>query len=110
VRTGGPRAAAPRTPHPPLRGTFPRKGGRESGGNCGQDAVELLKNLIVPEAEDAVAAALQESAAFGIIFHRFAMLAAIDLDDEPSGVTGDIRVVRPDRHLAAKVHSWKAPA
>jgi hypothetical protein len=41
VRAGGARGPAARTPHPALRATFPRKGGRECGGDCRQNGVEI---------------------------------------------------------------------
>jgi hypothetical protein len=110
VRTGGPRAAPPRTPHPALRATFPRKGGRESGGDYGENSIEVPKHFVVPEAKDAISPAFQESGALGVIVDPVAMLAAVDFDEKLRIVTGDVGIIRADRYLIAEMDLRKGPA
>jgi hypothetical protein len=84
----------PGSPCPPdrakPRGTrFTRashKGGRESCGDRGQHSIEILQDLVVAEAKHAIAFAFQKMGARRIIVQRLAMLAAVDLDDEPAAV------------------------
>jgi hypothetical protein len=84
VRAGGSRAAAPRTPHPPLRGTFSHKGRRKVLGNNGENAVQVLQNIVVPEAKNMIT--LTSDKAIALRIAGRAMLATICLDHELGGV------------------------
>jgi hypothetical protein len=109
VRAGGARGPAARTPHPALRATFPLKGGRQGGGYCGEDAVEVLQDFVVPEAENPIASAFEKFGALRIVAYRFLMLAAVDLDDQTGTVRREVGVIRANWYLRAKMHPRKAP-
>ena len=80
----GRRATASRTPHPALRATFPHKGGRDCSGDHCENTVEIFHDLVVPEAEDAVALAFEETGPLRIALG--AVLATVDLDHQPCAV------------------------
>jgi hypothetical protein len=77
------------------------------GSDDGQYTVEVVQHFIVPEAEDLVAFAIQEASALGVVFTSDRVLTAVDLDDQPGPVRGEIRVVGAERHLEAKLRLAK---
>jgi hypothetical protein len=80
-----------------------------------QNLLNILKYLIVPEAENSIASRLQERRANFILLRKFGVLAAIEFDDEASfdraevGEVGSNRVLTPEFHLAHPAASQMAP-
>jgi len=70
-----------------------------------QNAVRILNDVVVPKSQDAIALAFEPArphiVASGIFC--FAVLRAIEFDDEPSGHAGEIGDVVSNRHLAAEM-------
>ena len=110
VPARGRRATASRTPHPALRATFSHKGRRNLSGDRGNDAVEIFEHLIVPEAQDAIAFAVQEAGAHLILREPLRMLAAIDLDDQLRTMRSEVGDIRAKGHLAPELGGGKALA
>ena len=67
-----------------------------------QNAVEILKNLRVPEAQHAVASAPQKFIALSIAGFPLGVAAAVEFDHEFFGHAGEIRYVGADGLLAAE--------
>ena len=69
------------------------------------DGVDVVQHFVVPETKDAIALRRQERGPLfvGDDLVGLAMSAAVDLDQQPSLVTGEIREVGTDRRLATKV-------
>ena len=65
-----------------------------------ENAVEVLEDLVVPETKCAIAPLCEPGIAFGIFLT--AVLAAVDLDDETFGQTGEVRDVGTEGHLSSK--------
>lgn len=85
---------------------IPRKGGgfgRESFGDPLENAVRIAQDVVVPEAQDAVAFGFEEAGAFGVVFRSARMLPAIDLDNELGGVGAEIDSVAAERSLLSPV-------
>jgi hypothetical protein len=59
--------------------------------------VDVVQNIVVPEAQDSVALRLQEASSSRIIFGRSRMLATINFNDEPFGKARKISEVWADR-------------
>jgi len=64
--------------------------------------LRICQDFIVPEAEDAIAYALQEPAPVRLLLRQSIMLAAVEFDDQAGFVTNKIRNVEPKRHLTAE--------
>ena len=64
-------------------------------------SIRIAKHLIVPEADNAISFALDHARSSRI--GCFAVLAAVDFDDELGSVAGEIGDEMPDRNLASKV-------
>ena len=71
------------------------------------NAMNLLRDLAVPESQDAVALGLEPLRSLLIAFTSdiFAMLRAINFDNEASRRTDEIDNKVSDRHLAAEVRA-----
>ena len=67
-----------------------------------QRPVDITQNIVVPEAQDAIAARIQKSRA-RFIRCTPSMLAPIDLEDKPKRVAGEIAEITTDSGLASKV-------
>lgn len=65
-----------------------------------RDALRICENVVIPEAEDAVALCFEDRGTCRVLFG--AVLAAIGFDDQPRAVAGEVRDIVPDRHLPAK--------
>jgi len=74
--------------------------------DCFQNAVDVFKDVVVPESNDTVTAIGQLSATQGIRALSFAMLTAIKLDSQLVYWTGKINYALADRMLAAKFPLW----
>ena len=76
-------------------------------------AVDLVENLVVPEAQDAIAAGVQKSGSpfIGGAVLLIRMLPAIHLDDQAMMMAGEVRVVLADGCLSAEmdIRVWQAP-
>src|SRR5205807_1530260 len=73
----------------------------ERGADNFNNAIGILQNVVVPEAEDAESFAFQEGRSDRIRF-AFSVLSAIDFDDELGLETREIGDVRADWGLASK--------
>src|SRR5436309_6534341 len=63
---------------------------------------DIFEHVVIPEAKHAVAVGLQIAGA-PLIARAVGVLAAIDFDDDPGLVAGEVREERTDRGLPAKV-------
>ena len=70
--------------------------------NSFDDAIGILGNFAVPEADDGPAFLLEEKGA-GFVGRRVDMLAPIDFDDQPRLPAGEVGDVRVDRELAGEL-------
>src|SRR5262245_34825280 len=66
----------------PLRGGDGGGGRRYSALNLQQHAVNICHHVIVPEAQDRVAAGHQESRSLDVVIRLFNVLSAIEFDDQ----------------------------
>jgi hypothetical protein len=73
--------------------------------NCIDHAVGLLKHIVVPKPEDPITDRLEFSGALQVGFPGQSMVTTVDLNDQPSGLTGEIDDVIPNGHLAAKAQA-----
>ncbi len=71
----------------------------EGEGDLGQDAIDVLHHIVVPEALHAITFGFDETRTARIIFNCFGMLSAIHLDHQPFGKAKQINAVRPNRRL-----------
>lgn len=76
-----------------------------------QNAIEVLQDIIVPEAKHPIALLLKILAPDNVNLGvwRKHVLASVNLDNDPCIVAGEIREVRTDRRLPAEVRVWKRP-
>jgi hypothetical protein len=73
-----------------------------------QYAVEILQNVVVPEAEDAIALCVHDAGAGDIMGALLVVLSAVDFDDELGAMAAEIsRIIWGKRRLAAPVQTWK---
>ena len=91
------------------------------GGNFGttrefvvdhcQNAVEILQDIIVPEAKNTIALFRKilapDNVSLGV--WRKHVLASVNLDNDPCIVAGEIREEWADRSLPAEVRVWQRP-
>jgi hypothetical protein len=68
-------------------------------GDALENAVRVAQDVVVPEAEDAIALRFDEAGARFVISYGFGMLAAVQLDDEPLREASEVGEVWADRHL-----------
>ena len=64
---------------------------------------ESFKDLAVPEPENPIAMAIENGCSLSVIYCGFAMLAAVEFDDQPRGVAGEVGDIAGERRLAAEV-------
>jgi hypothetical protein len=64
--------------------------------------LDVLQHVAVPEAQDPIAAQFEPSRARPVVGDVLAMLAAVDLDQQPMRQACKIDDVGSDRHLTAK--------
>ena len=64
-----------------------------------EDAVDVFRDVAVPETDDAVAVGLDDRRSLRIGFGHFAMLPTVELHDQFCGATGEIGDVWADREL-----------
>jgi len=80
--------------------------------NCLQNAFDVSRHIVVPEANDSVALLLQPPCALGISRHPCfkSMLRAVNLDDQARGHAGKIGNIGTDWNLTAEVSAkhWRA--
>ena len=69
--------------------------------NMTADIVEMLQDLVVPEAQDAEAFGAEEGVTIKVV-EAVAVLAAVDLNDEPGFEADEIEDVAEQRNLAAE--------
>jgi len=74
----------------------------EMFGDRGAHALRIVQHLVVPEPQHPVPLAFQEPGAAGFLLGGGVMLAAVDLDDQPRFVAGEVSDKPADRHLTAK--------
>jgi hypothetical protein len=92
----------------PLRGPLPLppKGGEgklvQFSSDDFEHAGEIMNDVIVPEADDAVAATRDLPGAGYVFFHLLRVLATVELDRELAAGTGEIDDMRSDRMLPPK--------
>jgi hypothetical protein len=67
-----------------------------------QHTLEVLQNIAVPKAQNAIATRLKPSRARLIVSDPVVVLAAVDLDQQAMRQTGEIDDVWADRNLAPK--------
>src|SRR5690606_31379099 len=83
-----------------------RRRSRSDGGKDRRvDAVEILHDVERRDTEDAVALGAEEGVAARVVGKRRIgeMAGAVDLDNEPCTVRGEVGIVGAERHLAAEV-------
>jgi len=66
-----------------------------------QDALQILKHIVVPEAYDAKSVLREPCVSFDIS-RRLGMLTAIDLNDQSRFETEEVCNVRPNRNLSTE--------
>ena len=89
---------------------------RERGISCEQDlppndfeyALCVLENVVVPEANDAIAESPDAGGSMNVDFRP--MLPAVELDREVSTAAGKVRDVRPNGELANEFGAFEAAA
>jgi hypothetical protein len=91
--------------HLPFRG---REGTGEGLFDCRHDTVDILKNVIVPESKDAVAAIGQECVS-PFVGRTLRMLPAVHFNDEFDGPAHEIANVRADGDLAVEPNAAELP-
>jgi hypothetical protein len=69
-------------------------------------AIRILKHLVVPESQYAVALAFKEARAARLLFRGRIMLAAIDFHDQFRLVADKVGNKTPQRHLTAKSETF----
>ena len=69
--------------------------------NMTADIVEMLQNLVVPEAQDAKAFGAEEGVTIKVV-EAVAVLAAVDLNDQPGFEADEIKDVAAQRDLSAE--------
>lgn len=74
-----------------------------------QHAVGVFKDVVVPEADDAVAMGFDDSGAGGVV-GAVGMLPAVAFDGEPEAATGEIGDVVPDRELPCEFRAHRSCA
>ena len=67
-----------------------------------QNGVGAVKDIVVPQAQDAEAAPRQLCITL-YVTQAFGMLATIGFNDQPGRKADEVRNIRPDRHLTAKL-------
>src|SRR4051812_8933274 len=95
-------------PHPALRATFSHRGRRKVGRNRSDHTVDVFENLVVPEAQDSVAFALEEARALRVVGGVLGVLTAIGFNDQPCGMRAKIREVAAHRDLLAELRIWES--
>lgn len=67
--------------------------------------VDIVHDIVIPEPQNEIASGTQIVAAYFVLGHRVrvTMGFAIDLDDDPLFVTGEVRKVRTDRRLSPEM-------
>jgi hypothetical protein len=69
--------------------------------------LDIPKHIVIPKSQHTVTVRFEILRAPPIA-HALCMLAAVDFDDDAGLVTGEVREVRTDRRLAAKVRAaWR---
>jgi hypothetical protein len=83
---------------------LPHKGGGKVVADDLEYTLQAFPHVVVPEADDHVAFAVQERCAGAVIGAALIVLAAIHLDDQPGAVRAEIdRVIDAEWHLPAPV-------
>jgi hypothetical protein len=72
------------------------------------DIVEVVEDVVVPEAEDPPAVGFEAGGAFAVVGLVAGMLGAVDLDDDPECRTGKVDNIAGDRKLAAEGEVFEA--
>ena len=74
-------------------------------GNCLHHALGIAQHVIIPEAKHTIAARFEIGSAFSVPRKArvFVVLSAVEFDDEPRRVAGEVCEVRSDGRLAAKM-------
>ena len=70
-----------------------------------KNTLDVLVELIIPDAEDCPSLLLKEAVA-GLISHRPGMLAAVEFDNQSGLPAGEIRKVWTDRQLARELRPY----
>ncbi len=79
----------------------------EFGKNHGQDAVQILQHIRIPESQDSIAFARKISVTAPVA-RTVRVLAAVDLNHKGLFLAEKVDNPRPNRHLAAKLPSSEA--
>jgi hypothetical protein len=75
--------------------------GLQLTGDAFQNACRVAQDVIVPEAENAVALSFQEASTLGVVPLGGGVLAAIKLNDQLRGMAGKVRKVLAEWDLLA---------
>jgi hypothetical protein len=78
--------------------------------DLGQDFVGVLQHLVIPEAQDAVAARSEIRCLDFVVLRLIRMLAAIDLNDDSTFDRTEVGEVRTNRKLTAELNVAQSPA
>jgi hypothetical protein len=78
--------------------------------NCLDNAIQVIKYLIIPESQHTKPCLLQKPRAYSVGIDIFRVLAAVQLDNEPSFQTDEIHDVVPERVLAPEFAAIKLPS
>ena len=73
--------------------------------NVFDDAVQFMRDLIVPISKDAISALFEVCVSFFIVSLRFGVLSPVDFDDELFFQADEIDVVLTDGLLSPKLKS-----
>ena len=74
-----------------------------------QHAVGIIEDVVVPEADDAVAMGFDDSRACGVV-GAVGMLPAVAFDGKPEAATGEVGDVVSDRELPCEFHANRSCA
>ena len=75
-----------------------------------EDTIEVIEHLVVPESQHAKPCLLQKRRAYSVGLDIFRVLAAVQLDNEPSFQADEIHDVVTERVLAPEFAAIKLPS
>ena len=78
-------------------------------GDALENAVDVLKHLVVPESKYEIPARFQSASALAILLAALTVLSAIRFDDQARGFAAKIHDVAIDRHLPTEFQSAQTP-
>src|SRR5690349_12430697 len=104
---GGRRPRRPTAPARMLQRLVEEQRGRNGRMDGFENAIDVLRDVIVPEAKHAIAFRLKPARSLLIAFRDrpLGVLRAIDLDDQPCRHAGEVGDVAADRYLPTKMRA-----